>query len=79
MRFYFKLGGYWGGVIDVYICKGILKKRTCYHIEAKKKWPPFPDDVLKGIFSKENVWIFIKISMKDVLKGQLTIFQHWFI
>ena len=31
----------------------------------------FPDDILKCIFVNENVWIFIKISLKFVPKGAI--------
>ena len=37
-----------------------------------------PDDIFKCIFSNENVWILLKISLKFVLSFELTIFQHWF-
>ena len=39
----------------------------------------FPDDIFKCIFFNENVWIFIKISLRLFLRVQLTIFHHWFI
>ena len=38
----------------------------------------FADDTFKPIFLNENVKISIKISLKFVLKVQLTIIQHWF-
>ena len=38
----------------------------------------FADDILKCIFSNENVYISLNISLKFVLKFELTIFQHWF-
>ena len=31
----------------------------------------FTDDIFKGIFSNENVWILIKISLKFVPKGPI--------
>ena len=31
----------------------------------------FPDDISKGIFLNENVWISIKITLKYVLKGPI--------
>ena len=38
----------------------------------------FADETFKRIFLNENVRISIKISLKFVPKGQLTIIQHWF-
>ena len=38
----------------------------------------FPVDIFKRIFLNENIWHFIKISLKFVPRVQLTIFQHWF-
>ena len=38
----------------------------------------FADDIFKCIFLNENVWNAIEISLKFVLRAQLTIFQHWF-
>ena len=38
----------------------------------------FADDRFKGIFINENFCILIRISLKFVPKGQLTISQHWF-
>ena len=38
----------------------------------------FADDTFKSIFLNENVIIAIQISLKFVLRVQLTIFQHWF-
>ena len=38
----------------------------------------FADNVFKGIFLNENIWISIKISLKLAPRVQSTIFQHWF-
>ena len=38
----------------------------------------FPDDIFKCILLNENVSIAIKLSLKFVVKVQLTILQHWF-
>ena len=38
----------------------------------------FTDDTFKRIFLNENVIILIKISLKFVPKGPITIVQHWF-
>ena len=38
----------------------------------------FPDDIFKCIFLNENVILSIRISLKFVLRVQLTIFQHRF-
>ena len=35
-----------------------------------------PDDIFKCIFLNENIWIFIKVSLKLFLSVQLTIFQQ---
>ena len=35
----------------------------------------FPDDIFKGIFLNENVWISIKISLKFVPKGPINNIQ----
>ena len=32
---------------------------------------PFHDDIFKGIFLNENVWILSEISLKFDLKGQI--------
>ena len=53
-----------------------------YHLITKfgpgQNWQHFTDDTFKCIFFKENVRISTKISLKFVLRVQLTIFQHWF-
>ena len=41
------------------------------HIEAEKNGRQFPDDIFKCILFNENVWIFIKISLKFVPKGSI--------
>ena len=38
-----------------------------------KQWTPFPDAIFKCIFFNENVWIFIKISLKFVPRGPINI------
>ena len=38
------------------------------YIEAEKKCPPFPDDIFKYIFLKDNIEISI-VSLKFVRKG----------
>ena len=38
----------------------------------------FVDDVLRCIFMNEKLCILIRISLKFVPRGQLTIAQHWF-
>ena len=51
------------------------------HIEGlrpRQNGRHFPDDIFKYIFLSENVWIFVKMSLKFVPQGQLTIFKHWF-
>ena len=35
-------------------------------------------DIFKCIFSNENVWISIKISLKFVPQGPINNLQHWF-
>ena len=40
-------------------------------VEAEKNGRHFPDDIFKCIFFNENVWIFIKISLKFVPRGQI--------
>ena len=41
------------------------------HIEAETKWPPFSKRHFQGIFSNENVWIWIKMSLKLVPMGPI--------
>ena len=42
------------------------------HIEAETKWPAiFGDDIFKYIFLFENLWIWIKISLKFVPKDPI--------
>ena len=38
----------------------------------------FTDDTFKRIFLNENIRISIMISLKFVLRVQLTIIHHWF-
>ena len=40
-------------------------------IEAGKNGHHFPDDIFKWIFSNENIWILIKISLKFVPMGPI--------
>ena len=35
----------------------------------RQNWRYVPDDIFKWIFLNENVWIFIKISLKFISKG----------
>ena len=39
----------------------------CSHIEAETKWPPFRRRQFQMHFFNENIWIWIKISLKFVL------------
>ena len=38
----------------------------------------FADDIFKGIFLNENVWIPTKMPLKIVPKGPINNLQHWF-
>ena len=40
----------------------------CNTVRPRQNRWNFPDDIFKGIFSNENVWILIKISLKLALK-----------
>ena len=51
-------------------CQLMVRTRSkeILDIDVETKWPPFPDDIFKGIFVNENVWIWLKISLKFVSK-----------
>ena len=42
-----------------------------YHTEARTNWPPFADNIFKGIFFGENCCILLQISLMFVLKGPM--------
>ena len=43
------------------------------HIEAETNGSQIPDDVFKCIFLNGNLWILIKISLKFVPNGPITL------
>ena len=71
------------GVVDHVLCYGYVfnSKVVLFHrseestslvihlntLRPRQKGRQFPDDIFKWIFLNENVWIFIKISLKFVL------------
>ena len=42
-------------------CQLMVRTRSkeILNIDVETKWPPFPDDIFKGIFVNENVWIWL--------------------
>ena len=51
---------------------------TYHTLRPSQNGRHFADAIFECIFMNENVWISLKISLKFVLKVELTIFQHWF-
>ena len=56
------------GDVDIYTCDSLTNVDT---LRPRQNGRHFADDIFKCIFSNENVWILIKISLKFVPKGPI--------
>ena len=65
----------WPGSLLPY---GVTRPQWVNTLRPRQNGCYSPDDIFKCILSYEIIWILIKILLKLIPKGLLTIFQHWF-